>query len=360
MTESEIREKLGKGTVSLVARNPIYMKSPFYVMAAKTDGGSYQTGQHQDGSAETADALTLGEMTGKKPLSEEKATRFPYVINPEKTFKFNHMDSFNLADFSDMARLKLLILSYKVAMSSKEYNKGKHHFFLQSAFAESNNVIEEIDLNFKAMEIVVKANSVRLVEIAHLLNYYSKSFMLPNPDKVSPRDLKAEVYKEAKNNPTSVINAVKDDNGDKNVQLLIMKLVANDIIKREGNDFVFDNMLLGNTISKVEYFVKDAKNDLIVNKWLQAIDNPPKITFDDNKGAEVQTVKPGEYIDKIKSYLFDKEIEKAREVYDEAIQVSPNYAKLKGLKKALDNFELSEKDEEPNTADSEDKTTAKK
>lgn len=343
----KIIEQLGDGEVKLIARSKVYMQNPFFVMAAQLSSGTFETGQHQDGSEATKDNLTYEEMIGKKPLSPEKAKKFPFVINPQNTYSYSHMDMFNLQDYADRAKLKLLLYTGKVATSKKEYNPRKHTHILQSEYLESHLLIKDADIEYEAMKLVMEANSDAQLDMAYLLNYYDEEFHLPSPNKVSPSHLKAKLIETAKKNPSSIITALSGNKDEKNMKVFIMRLVSKEIIKKEGVDFVFQNTLLGDSISKVMHYIQDDRNELIVQKWLNALDNPPQIKIEKKE----EDVKPGEYIKEIQSLLFKKDIEKAKELYKEALKISPKYPKLLALGKAIEDYEVSERDPEPNTED---------
>jgi len=353
MTHKELIEKLGTGRVQLVSRNKVYMTSPYYVMPAPLGDGSFETGQHQKSGNDIF--LTKEEMLGEKALSEEKEKAFPYVINPTDTFIYKHMEEFDLDSYISRAKLILLLYTGVVALNTKEYNPSKHKFLLKSDYVEDKIIIEDADKEYEAMKLIMDSNAEKRLEIAFLLNYYSPEFHIPNPDKLKDGSIRAALIKAVKTDPNAILMTQRGDVENRKIKYLIMKLVAKEVITREGMDFIFNNTVLGSSIDNVVTYAKDPRNELTLQKWINAIDNPPISNIKKTVSEKDETMNATSYVEKIQAYLFEKNIEKAQEVYEKGVKANVKYPKFLALKKAIEALE----DELANGGKSDDPHTPK-
>lgn len=269
----DIREKI----VRVIAVDKRYVKQPYPAIAIWDNAKHcYLTGQHIDPSVpKTRGNLTVDEMTGKKALSEEKALRFPFIINPENNIPIIHMEKLNITldekgnpvNPNDMA--KFVFVKYFcsfVAKSKKSVRPGTDFFYIEDLETEAEERVQESDLIYEAEKCIREKTSIRnMKDIALMLNYKIKNFSIPI-DSMSEVRIKDELLKACKNNYNEVISCFRED---ANEELYIYKLVKHGILEQKNGAFFDGSQIIGTSVDTVKVYMKSSnvENQRYINKW---------------------------------------------------------------------------------------------
>lgn len=267
--------------VEIIATDKRYMENtyPFRPIFDETIN-TYLTGQHISTDPKTKGNLTLQEMLGEVILSEEKRSKFPYVINPSpdnvfplfnrRKFDLSTNDDGTLANPKDAAEFQMFSEhSWMVAKKRSAVRLGKDYFYINDVEADAKDVVSKEDMIYDALKFIREECSMeRYKEIALLLNYKIKAFHI-NVDKMSDVLVRSKLYEACKTHPEVVLSCKLDGS---NEDLFILKAAAYGIIKRVGEDYYDGPMFIGKGLSGAKAFLSNPEKAMYVGKWKTLID----------------------------------------------------------------------------------------
>ena len=269
--------------VRLMTVDKRYRTVPYPSVPVKDERiNTFLTGQHIDpAKPETLGNLTLAEMTGEKPLSPEKAAKFPFVIYPEvklptgrmqvNSFPLTHGDKLNLTRDDngnyliprDKAMYDYWLLQEVIASSKDRVSPGRHYFYIENLLAEAAVRVEKADLQFEAESLIRNSNIGHWRDIALLLNHNVKNFNLV-VDVLTELQIKDKLILAARDNPQAIIDCfalgVESD-------IFILKLKERGIIEFRNGAFYDGKLYLGSTLEQVKAFMSVTGNSDTVTKW---------------------------------------------------------------------------------------------
>lgn len=279
----------------------------------------------QDGKWWTGQDLSYEKMTGKALLTKEEEEKYPYVINPEKSYKVQNNRVFDFSNPADNALYELCLISEKIAKTKSEHVSAKHLGYFEDKALEASQKVVAMNKKFEAMKELSSISDERLNEIVLMLNYMAKKEEFNINIKYANLDeKKIAVYEMIEKNPSLVLSCFPKYNPLIEEDLFIFKLIHNRLIIRHGLDYYESvagtkGTYLGGSIDKVkEYVLRDKSANYLKEKFeklLNQIEKGLTITIPYDV-AENITTKKGT-IDvlkaKIKANLFDKDYEVAKQ-----------------------------------------------
>ena len=274
---TEQREKI----VRVIAVDQRYMNNPYPAIPVYDSAKNcYLTGQHIDPSIPaTKNRLTVDEMLGKKMLSDEKAIKYPFIINPETGVKIMHMERLNITggeegspvNAAEWAKYCFLVgyCSF-IAFSKKEVIAEKTYFYMEDLEKEAAEEIEEIDLIFEAQKCIREKTSIRgWREVGMMLNYKIQNFSV-NVDTLSDVRLKKELLDACEEHPEEVISCFKEDAKE---DLQVFKLVRYGILENKNGAYYEGNTIVGTSLDTLKLYMKsnNPENQKFVSKWFKLL-----------------------------------------------------------------------------------------
>lgn len=268
----ETREK----KIRIISVDKRYVKTPYPAIAVyDSSKNCYMTGQHIDPSdRSTKDNLTVDEMTMQKQLSEEKAKRFPYIINPEQNIPIIHMEQLDISvedgepvNPNHWAKYNFIKNHCSfVASSKKSVRPGTDYFYIEDLESEAEEAVKASDLRYEAEKCIREKTSIRnMKDIALMLNYKIKNFSIP-VDTLSETRVKAELLKACEKHYNEVISCFRTD---ANEELYIYKLVKYGILENKNGAFFDGTQIIGTNVENVKIYMKSGatENQKYVSKW---------------------------------------------------------------------------------------------
>lgn len=257
--------------VRLIAVDNRYIVEPYPAMAAWDEQKHcYLTGQHIDpNESQTRGNLTVAEMTGEKMLSEDKAWKFPYVINPLNKIPLVHMDRLNITkdekgipiDANAWAKY-VYVMCYCpiVAPNKSAINPGMHYFYMEDLESEAEEEVNIEDLIYEAQKCIREKTSIRNYnDIALMLTYKIKNFSIV-PETMSEVRVKKALLDACKAHYKEVVSCFQEDAKE---ELYIFKLLKYAIIELRNGAYFDGNTLIGTSIEGVKVYIKTNKPDNI-------------------------------------------------------------------------------------------------
>ncbi len=274
-----------KRFVKIYAVDKKYLDTPFPFMPIfDSDANTYLTGQHIDAERpETANThLTVKEMTGETPLSEQKLKKFPYIINPKNEYPLINGMILNITqkpdgtyeNVKDGSLYEMYVkYGYRIARSRKTFRKGYDFFYIQDEIEEAREAVSIDDKIFEAMKCIKeKTNVSSYKDVALLLSYKIKGFFL-NIDNKDELVIQNKLFEVCKKNPDEVIECFTEQAKD---DLVILKLADKNIIQKKGTDFFDGDRYIGNSVRSVQSFMRDPSNRQVVDKWTRLLNKEEK------------------------------------------------------------------------------------
>jgi len=304
--------------IKLVGLSRMGKAHGLYVTAVKINDNNYATGQGIIPNDEsTYDNLTLDEMTGKKPLTAEKAKKFPYVIDPFEIYHFPSGFEFDLGLEEHKAFVDLIKMSAnRVAHSKNKIKRGTHDFYLQNIELESK---EEVDTFNKIIDAGNIIRDLGYDDAYTLLGFVSVT--TGDKDIIGKKLSRNAVMKSladyAQKRPSIIIEAVKPEN---KILMKVSKLVMEGIIKSKRGDFYEGNTFIASDFKGLaNVYRNDSELRLRWEKKLGAIQNKEVSFAAEPKDKEIieSKTKVEILIDEYKDSLLKIEIEKARIIKEE-------------------------------------------
>jgi len=264
-----IREKV----VRLIALDARYRKEPYKDFPAWSETmATYVTGQHIiPADSTTRGNLTVAEMTGEKLISEEKAKRFPYIINPLNHVVLNHMQKFILStdengEYID-PRSKALF-DYLQLQSYCGKHKGDVNskvFYIEDEEQEAKVKTSKRDMIFNAMKALRECGREEVLDVALLLNHKRSNFYIDS-NKTSYEVVLSKVMDIAEVDPDMILSCITT--GAKE-EIFAAKLHLKGIISRKGNAYFDGKDYLGEGLDGVVRYMKasDEKNRQKAARW---------------------------------------------------------------------------------------------
>jgi hypothetical protein len=352
----EKEEQINKREVTIVALKEKYRKTAFVTPAIYDDNiHTYLTGQHIDPMIpSTANNLTVDEMTGKKELSNEKAKRFPYVLNPETNYALAHHRVLNISTNidgtpvhpADFAFYNFIKYIPEVALSESAVKTDVHIVYILDKEKEASTKVTKKRQSYKAMKLIENLNFKELTDIALLLNYYVSDFNI-NVKSLSRTMLEEKIYDACDEHAEQILRyseaGAKED-------LFILKLYSNGIITKRENAFYDGNQFLGKMLSDIKAFVSKKENEFYMSKWAkllkEKLGDEVDVYFNPNENKkEEKSDKPTSVLDaynvkimECKAFLEEKDYDNAMKKYKGACILNKEGIELKEIKEQLANL----------------------
>ena len=221
--------------VRLRGINKIAKEHGLFVTAIKLGDKLYVTGQGIiPGKKETANMLTYDEMIGEKQLSEEKAARFPYIIDPNMQHKFQDGFKFDTETVDGAAILNFIktVASDRVAHTKSEIERGKHSFYLENKVAESKGKTARFKASLVAGNAIGKLSPNELLGLADYIYVHENE---PNCGRDREQDIiVGTLYDYAEKSPSKIINALKDEN---KMWIRVAGIVSKGVINKKNGEY---------------------------------------------------------------------------------------------------------------------------
>jgi len=236
-----------KNSITILrAITPIAKRHGLYVSSVMINDNNYATGQGIiPNRPETMNNLTLDEMIGKKPLSDEKARRFPFIIDPFYVYHFSDGHKFDKELFEDNAKLVLISIAAKrVAKNKASIIRGKHDFYLENKEEESQTTISLFQKVIDAGNIINKLQMDDMLDVMSFVAVTTKDSSLFRD--MSYNLLMAELVKLAKNKPDLIINSIKPENKN---WIHVSKLVRKGVLNMKGGEIYEGKMFVAKDIA---------------------------------------------------------------------------------------------------------------
>jgi hypothetical protein len=330
-----------KQIVRIVSIDKRYMKDPYpFVPIYSERLGTYITGQHIDPSdPSTKDNLTRKEIEEPNTAAPSKLKKFPYIIQAEIRLPLSHLRSFDITvddrgEFvnpKDAAEFKFFsIQTDKVAPSKNKVITGEHYFYIENLEAEAQVRISNKKLRFDAEKLVREKGGLSMYrDIALMLNHKIKEFRVNL--NVSEEILEDKILMACEEYPSEVIKCFsKESERD----LFILKAESHGIITRKGNSFFDGSQYLGDTLEDVKKFISTQEGSRFEKRW------SANLAKAENKSVvEQYTETAKERFDNLVKEcsvnIVLGEIEKAKDLYQEAFTIDPTNIILEKLSESL-------------------------
>lgn len=249
--------------VKLRALKKIGKKHGCILLAAQIDEFNYRTGQHYDIKNPTKPYLSLKEMTGEVPLSPEKATIFPYVINPFVPVRLVDGQSFDKTNPKDLAILEFIKLNMwneTLILNKSDKDYSKTEWLLEDIDNENTILVEQYKLKNEAMTIVATLSIDEKLRLANYINIFKGDVKLSK--KENEGSIIARLFEYSDIDPQLIIDSQKRENKE---LLYVAELVEKGIIRKSSSDFYDGTMkIASNFIGLVVVY----RTDLILQqKW---------------------------------------------------------------------------------------------
>lgn len=241
---------MNKGIVKLRCTNKIAKKNGIYVRPYMIDKNNYATGQGVlPNDASTHNNLTLKEMIGEVALSEEKAKRFPFIVDPFGPKKFEDGFTFDLDTPEGEAMYNLVLLNCAhVAIDKVTYQNDhmRYQAYFENRAVESTNRTKLVKDTIKAGSLINSLSLPALFDLANFL-YIHKNESNCSP-KASQEVIIDALYAYSQKKPKVIIDALKEDNVK---ALRVSNFIVKGILTRKNSDFYEGNTFLANSFEKV-------------------------------------------------------------------------------------------------------------
>lgn len=321
-----------KNIVKLRGISKIAKSSGLYIKAAKLNDNTYVTGQGIIPSdPESVNNLTLDEMTGKKPLSDEKARRFPFIINPFEIYNFPDGKVFDLDTYEDRAFVEMIkLVGGRVAKSKSEVIRGRHDFYLENKEKEHKVIVSKFEKMIEAGNIIMGLSSDGVFDMASFIGVSKgDSQMLI---EMSTNQARALLVKYAQDKPEVIIEGNLPEN---KIWIQVANLVSSNVLKLNGSDFYEGSTFIASDFdSLVNIYRTDSQKKIRWDKKYRA-KNSKKVGFDFNDSAiqaePTDTVKV--LIDQYNNSLISLNLDKVKILHDELLKTKDERA-IDAIKKS--------------------------
>jgi hypothetical protein len=349
--EKNKREVVNEREVVIMAIKEKYRKTPFTSPSVWDENiHAFLTGQHiVPGDPSTDNNLTVDEMTGKKALTNEKAKKFPFVINPETAYAIIHGRRLNLNTkedgtpvfYPDWAFYNWLKYIPEVAQSEKDIIPTKHILYLLDKEQEAKVKIDKRKQFFKAMKLIDSLSFAELADVALLLNYYVPGFNV-NVQTLSKTMLEEKIGEACELHSEHIMKYSED--GAKE-DLFYLRLYSTGIISKRENAFYDGSQYLGNTLSDLKMFINKKENDSYKSKWTRLLRDKMGDSInvyikksDDKKEENTSQSVLDTYTRKVqdfRAFIEEKNYDDAMSVYRSAIIVMRDGKENENMKSEL-------------------------
>lgn len=266
--------------VRLRGISKIAKEEGLFATAIKLGDNNYVTGQSIiPGDKKTSENLTLDEMTGKTPLSEEKMKKFSFIISPTTIYKFNDGHAFDTKTAEGNAMLDFIKItsSNSVANSKSQVIRGKHSFYLEDKVKESEVKISKLKTIVKAGNLLADLSKNDTLLLADYFYTYEN-------DSNCGRDkafgiIEGVLSDYAQKSPSKIINALKPENKN---WLRVSNIVMSGILtKRNGEYFEGNTYIASNFESLVEQYNSNTDKSSRWDKKLSVKDKNAHVVFEE-------------------------------------------------------------------------------
>jgi len=278
--------------VKIISPKGLYTKTPYhYAIPISATSRLPVTGQEHI-------IMTPDKWSGKEKLSASEKAKLqmgdhPYVINPEDHIIIVHGYKYNNSYDSiierkgtedvevdreyinpkDHAELTAIMAGSEtpIAKSKAEYNKTKHHFYIDDKELESQTELDKMNLEYEAEQFVRNdIGSGRYPEMIMFLGYALPEYKRV-PKELSMTRMESLVLKACREHPDVVLK-YKGPNATRIV--FVLKLIQYGIITQDRNlNFNYGDIHLGVNLDSVVGWMENMKDHgNVVTKWQRLLD----------------------------------------------------------------------------------------
>jgi hypothetical protein len=243
----EILEKR-TGIVRLVGTDQKYHTSPVYITPK---------------FEEVTKTFYVGDKSYKGKVESEDnekvvvADGTPIRLTDHDSFRFAHLQTFNMESEEQRFLLELALADEMVASSKDEINPGVHRFYIEDKEKEADSKISKNQRVFLAMEKLRSMSLEEMQDYGRLLQIFTRD--------MSRAQLEAALYDLALLKPMDILNVSEDKNSKH--KIFLRKLVQADILKLVNGKYMSGNELVGANEDFAIEFMRDSSNNALITQW---------------------------------------------------------------------------------------------
>lgn len=203
---------------------------------------------------------------GKKTDPNEEnstvlAEKTPIRLTDHDSFRFVHLQEFNMESETDKFLLEILRGSGWLAKNKSAVNPIEHRFYLEDKEEEAKMAISKADLVYEAMSKIKAMTMDEMMDYSRLLG--------KNPKSLTKTQVEASLIEEAQKSPKVIINLTTDKNTAP--KIFLRKLVDAKIVTIRNGQYYNGQEMIGINEDYAIQYLKDDVNNKVVTQWNQMI-----------------------------------------------------------------------------------------
>ena len=289
----------------------VYNKAA-YVIPIIYENGTYRTGQ--DLTVQQMMKIEVGGGQYKEPesLSPEERKKYPFVIDPSKSYKARHLDWLKRDDPYQKAIIDLLLIGGTCAPTKAQFeeNPNKYIGYLEDVVGEAIVENSKSHLRFEA------ESALRLEAGLDDYKRIALMFSFTNPEidintKAPQEVLFGQLVDLCETHPKQMKLCFGKYNPGIDKDIFILECIDENIIQRKDKgDLYYETDYIGHTLEDVKRFLGTRERETLYAKWSALLSQKKGISVvssdDVNKRKE-----NADYIIDCKLAIFDKDLERA-------------------------------------------------
>lgn len=251
----------------------IYKKVP-YIIPIVEENGKFITGQDLTTKQMMTVKTPKGQIIEPESLTEEQKVKYPFVIDPSKSYKVKHLDWLNKNDPYQFSIYNLMLLSGKWAENKSifENNPVIFHGYFEDAIGEAiakNSVKLE---RFQAESEVRNASIEDYKRIALIFSFNVPDAMISI--KASKDVLFGQLIELCDTHPKQIKACFHKYNPGIDKDIFILECIDAGIIVRKdkGGDLWYNSEYIGATIDDVKRYLGSRENERLNIVWQSKLD----------------------------------------------------------------------------------------
>lgn len=181
----------------------------------------------------------------------------PIRVTDVDSFRFAHLQSFDMSNEQHRFLLELALGDGMVAASKKEVNNGVHRYYIEDKEREAVDKIGKTQLVFQAME---KIRAMSLEEMQD----YGRLFGIHTKDQ-SRSQLEAALYDLSMESPNKILSVSEDRNSKH--KIFLRKAIQHGIVRVVNGKYMNGTELVGANEDYAIEFLRDPQNSALVTQW---------------------------------------------------------------------------------------------
>lgn len=252
----EIQDVLDKrtGIVRLIGTDQKYHTSPVYITPKFEEVTKTFTinGKQYKGK--------VVEENGEKLVVAENT---PIRISDFESFRFAHLQSFDMESDEQRFLLEIALSDEMVAPNKEAVNPGIHRYYVEDKEKEAASKVGKNQRIFAAMDKLRSMSLEEMQDYGRLLQIYTKD--------MSRTQLEASLYDLAMNKPGDILNVSEDRNAKH--KIFLRKLVQAGILRIVNGKYMNGNELVGANEDFAIEFMRDNSNNSLITQWNKMLKN---------------------------------------------------------------------------------------